>query len=177
MEKAYLTKRDAWISSSIWYTFPMKFIFFLLRSRFCFPSLFLPFSCSIFGFHSSTRSRSPFFSVFVFVFVLVLTLIHIATPSAPSFAILCISIRLFCWICKLFTGMLFNMFLVLSLRLSFCCGHPHCFMCSKYSKRFSLMNVYFTLLFTFIISCRLLVFSMSTNYEMYSLFRGRFLIR
>lgn len=36
---------------------------------------------------------------------------------------------------------------------------------------FALMNVYFALLFTFIISCRLLAFSMSTNYEMYSLFR------
>lgn len=155
-------------------------LFFFCYARvFVFLLCFSHFLAPFFGFHSSTRSRSPFFSVFVFVFVLVLvlTLIHIATPSAPSFAILCISIRLFCWICKLFTGMLFNMFLVLSLPLSFCCGHPHCFMCSKYSKRFSLMNVYFTLLFTFIISCRLLVFSMSTNYEMYSLFRGRFLIR
>lgn len=82
MEKAYLTKRDAWISSSIWYTFPMKFIFFLLRSRFCSPSLFLPFSCSIFDLLSSTRSRSRFF-VFLFLSLFLFSFWHWFTLPPP----------------------------------------------------------------------------------------------
>lgn len=75
----------------------------------------------------------------------------------------------------------FNMLLVLSLLRLLLSPHysvlrspSHCcFSLSRDSSNaFALMNVYFALLFTFIISCRLLVSCMSTNYEMYSFISG-----
>lgn len=93
------TKRDTWISSSIWYTFRSNvavcvYMFFFL----CYSS----FSVAIVRFSHFT---SPRIAATLYL------------PLLLPHAIFTLSIRLFCWIFKLFAGMPFNMFLVLSLRL------------------------------------------------------------